>query len=166
MIKSVFCLLVVGVALMPFVDGKKVKPLVTKGVATQSNLATSDLIVYTLNSANGQTCHIKMLTKTVGGVAKLAVDTACEGVSAGLGNAVSWRPVRFGMVENWFHFELLIVAVPAFTDAICPLRFGQSPEHGLKQKHSHQPAVPTCLDDKLHGGDECKIISAEASACR
>ena len=90
MIKCVFGLLVVGVALMPFVDAKKVKPLVTKGVATQSNIVTSDLIVYTLNSANGQTCHIKMLTKTVGGVANLAVDTACEGVSAGLGNAVSW----------------------------------------------------------------------------
>lgn len=90
MIKSVFGLLIAGVALMPFVDGKNAAPLVSKSVAAPSDATKSGLIEYTLNSASGQICHIKMLTKVVGGAAKLAVDPTCDGVSAGLSNAVSW----------------------------------------------------------------------------
>jgi hypothetical protein len=90
MIKSVFGLLVIGVALMPFVDGKKASPVVVKAAFIPSNSVKSGLVEYTLNSASGQTCHIKMLTETVGGVAKLAADGACDGVSAGLSKAASW----------------------------------------------------------------------------
>ncbi len=88
MIKSVFGLLIAGVALMPFVDGKKVAPLVA--VAEPAHAATAGLVEYTLSSSSGQNCHMKMLTQAIGGVAKLAVDPACESVSAGLSKAVSW----------------------------------------------------------------------------
>jgi hypothetical protein len=90
MIKSVFGLLVAGIALMPFVDGKKATPLAAQAVATPTGVVSSGLIEYTLSSASGQNCHMKLLTQAVGGVAKLAVDPACEGVSAGLSKAVSW----------------------------------------------------------------------------
>lgn len=90
MIKSVFGLLVVGVALMTFVDGKKASPVVVKAEFTPSNTVKSGLVEYTLNSASGQTCHIKMLTKAVHGAAKLAADGACDDVSAGLSKAASW----------------------------------------------------------------------------
>ena len=90
MIKSVFGLLIAGVALMPFVDGKKAAPLVTEAVAMPADTVKSGLVEYTLNAATGQTCHIKMLTQAINGAAKLAVDDACDGVSAGLSKAVSW----------------------------------------------------------------------------
>lgn len=90
MIKSVFGLLVIGIALMPFVDVKNAPPLVTKTAAARSEAVKSGFAEYTVISAAGQMCHIKMLTKAVGGVAKLAADGACDGVSAGLSKAVSW----------------------------------------------------------------------------
>jgi hypothetical protein len=36
----------------------------------------------------------------------------------------------------------------------------------MEQERQHKPTMAARRDDELHGGCDCKFISAEASACR
>lgn len=99
MIKSMFGVLVAGIALMPYVDAKTPPPVVAKAIAMQRSAVAPSLVEYTLNSASGQICHMKMLTQPVGGVAKLNVDSACDGMNADLSKAVAWVESENGTAQ-------------------------------------------------------------------
>jgi hypothetical protein len=90
MIKSVFGLLIIGVALMPFTHGERRSAQVANAATMPSATPEAGFVGFTVSSAAGQSCKIKMLDKSDQAVIKVQVEPACNQVSAGLSEAVSW----------------------------------------------------------------------------
>jgi hypothetical protein len=90
MIKSVFGLLVVGVALIPFTNGQRHGAHLTNDAALPAIAQKADFVGFTVNSASGQSCTIKMLGSPSDATIKLQVEPTCEQVSAGLSQAATW----------------------------------------------------------------------------
>ena len=101
MIKSVFVLMIIGAALVPFTSGKKHEQdqrllanqrVVHSLTANRAAMTPASLkaILFTLSSPTGKTCKLEKFSGKIRSSYLVAADKECDDIHAGLSQAVSW----------------------------------------------------------------------------